>query len=104
MSDRAPTPQREAAAAQNSLGIAAHPLLETSCYAVSVTQTKTANILFQFDGGDACPLRQARAFQVPINRVTWFKGFRYYGAFRSMSVLDGGNLTVVNMVASGRLC
>ncbi len=69
----------------------------TSSYGVNVTQTGVAKILFQFDGGSS----KALGIMPDVTGVgetrTWFKGYRYPGGFRYERI-NGGNLTVVNIV------
>lgn len=88
-------PSKEAAAAQG--GYAGSTVVGTSSYGVSVVKTGTNTILFQFDGGAAGALGIQPGLNDTNKTATWFKGFRYYGAFRYQR-LDGGNLTVVNIV------
>lgn len=87
-----------AVSAQSSLGISNTSIVGTSSYAVSVVKTKTTTILFQFDGGESQPLAVMPGRSGSVKAVTWFKGYQYYGAFR-YERLDGGNLTVVNILA-----
>lgn len=69
----------------------------TSSYAVNVTQTGVAKILFQFDGGSSTALGIMPDVTGAGETRTWFKGYRYPGGFRYERV-NGGNLTVVNIV------
>lgn len=69
----------------------------TSSYAVNVTQTGKAKILFQFDGGSSTALGIMPDVTGAGETRTWFKGYRYPGGFRYERV-NGGNLTVVNIV------
>ena len=86
--------QEEAQVRANSLG---GTVVGTSSYAVNVTQTRESKILFQFDGGSS----KALGIMPDVTGVgetrTWFKGYRYPGGFRYERV-NGGNLTVVNIV------
>lgn len=63
-----------------------------SCY--TVTETKTDNILFEYDNGGALGI-------LPISEnapsKTWFKGYQYYGGFSYLRA--GGDITVINYVA-----
>ncbi|MGM9607872.1 MAG: SpoIID/LytB domain-containing protein [Oscillospiraceae bacterium] len=84
----------EAAAA----GIAAE-IVGTSSYGVSVVATGTNTILFQYDDlgsgtGLGVQPDQTNGSEKPI---TWFKGNKWHGGFRYERI-DGGNLTVVNLV------
>ena len=69
----------------------------TSSYAVNVTQTGKAQILFQFDGGASTALGIMPDVTGAGETRTWFKNLRYPGGFRYERI-NGGNLTVVNIV------
>ena len=88
------TSRQEAEDAAQSLG---GTVAGTSSYAVNVTRTGTAEILFQFDGGDALALGVMPDVTGADAVRTWFKGYRYYGGFRYERI-GGGDLTVVNIV------
>lgn len=88
------TSRQEAEDAAQSLG---GTVAGTSSYAVNVTRTGTAEILFQFDGGDALALGVMPDVTGADPVRTWFKGYRYYGGFRYERI-GGGDLTVVNIV------
>lgn len=88
------TSRQEAEDAAQSLG---GTVAGTSSYAVNVTRTGTAEILFQFDGGDALALGVMPDVTGEDTVRTWFKGYRYYGGFRYERI-SGGDLTVVNIV------
>ena len=88
------TSRQEAEDAAQSLG---GTVAGTSSYAVNVTRTGTAEILFQFDGGDELALGVMPDVTGADTVRTWFKGYRYYGGFRYERI-GGGNLTVVNIV------
>ena len=88
------TSRKEAEDAAQSLG---GTVAGTSSYAVNVTRTGTAEILFQFDGGDALALGVMPDVTGADTVRTWFKGYRYYGGFRYERI-GGGDLTVVNIV------
>lgn len=90
--------KENALSAQAALGAEGTSIVGTSCYAVSVTRTKTDQILFQFDGGESLPFGVKPGCSGTLKPVTWFKGYKYYGAFR-YERLGGGDLTVVNIVA-----
>lgn len=86
-----------AVAAQAALGAGAQ-LCGTSGYGVSVVETGTSTILFQYDD-----LGQGTGLGVePIQTggekcTTWSKGFLYNGGFR-FERIKGDKLTVVNIV------
>lgn len=88
------TSRQEAEDAAQSLG---GTVAGTSSYAVNVTRTGTAEILFQFDGGDDLALGVMPDVTGADAVRTWFKDYRYYGGFRYERI-GGGNLTVVNIV------
>lgn len=88
------TSRQEAEDAAQSLG---GTVAGTSSYAVNVTRTGTAEILFQFDGGDALALGVMPDVTGADAVRTWFKGYRYYGGFRYERI-GGSDLTVVNIV------
>ena len=88
------TSRQEAEDAAQSLG---GTVAGTSSYAVNVTRTGTAEILFQFDGGDALALGVMPDVTGADAVRTWFKGYRYCGGFRYERI-GGGDLTVVNIV------
>ena len=84
----------EAESRASSLG---GTVVGTGSYAVNVTQTGKAKILFQFDGGSSTALGIMPDVTGAGETRTWFKGYRYPGGFRYERV-NGGNLTVVNIV------
>ena len=88
------TSRQEAEDAAQSLG---GTVAGTSSYAVNVTRTGTAEILFQFDGGEDLALGVMPDVTGADAVRTWFKDYRYYGGFRYERI-GGGNLTVVNIV------
>lgn len=88
------TSRKEAEDAAQSLG---GTVAGTSSYAVNVTRTGTAEILFQFDGGDDLALGVMPDVTGADAVRTWFKDYRYYGGFRYERI-GGGDLTVVNIV------
>lgn len=88
------TSRQEAEDAAQNLG---GTVAGTSSYAVNVTRTGTAEILFQFDGGDDLALGVMPDVTGADAVRTWFKGYRYYGGFRYERI-GGGDLTVVNIV------
>lgn len=62
---------------------------------VTVVDTNTGKILFEYDS-------DAYLAVYPVSNngtapLTWFKGYKYYGAFQY--IRDGGNISVVNFVS-----
>jgi len=88
------TTQEEAQAVADAVG---GTVAGTSAYGVSVVKTGTAAILFQFDGGNDTSLTVLPGLDDSVKTVTWFKNSRYYGGFQYRR-LDGGDLTVINVV------
>lgn len=75
-------------------------IVGTSSYGVSVVITGTNTILFQYDdqgGGTGLGVEPGQTSGVE-KPVTWFMGYQWYGGFR-FERINGGNLTVVNMVS-----
>ncbi len=65
---------------------------------VTVVATGTTRILFQFDYGTAASLAvRPRADGSGTKPLTWFKGYRYYGAFQYTRI-GGGNMNVINVL------
>jgi len=74
-------------------------IVGTSSYGVSVVVTGTNTILFQYDdNGSGTGLGIEAVCYSGEKSETWFKDYRWYGGFRYERI-DGGDLTVVNMVA-----
>lgn len=98
------TDRDSAVAAQESWAMNAGLTTElkgTSAYAVSVVATGTANILFQFDDNGAGTGLGVEPMPAEAGEkcVTYFmNGNRWYGGFRYERI-NGGSLTIVNMVA-----
>lgn len=69
----------------------------TSSYAVTVVQTGTNTVLFQFDGGSSKSLGIMPDVTGASEVRTWCMGFRRNGGFRYERI-NGGNLTVANLV------
>ena len=67
-----------------------------SRYAVAVTRTEDAEILFEFDGRGELELG-VMPREDDDEPLTWFKGYTYCGGFE-YSRRSGGELTVVNVV------
>lgn len=70
----------------------------TSSGGISITRTKSADILFQVDGLDGNTLAVNPNLSDSVKAVTWFKGYRYYGSFMYERI-DGGSLTVSNYLS-----
>lgn len=88
---------REAAqSALNAMGQGS--LVGTSSYGVNVIVTGTSQILFQFDGGASRDLGILPDVTGASDVRTWFWDIKYRGGFTYRRI-DGGNLTVVNIVA-----
>ena len=88
--------QSEAESLRTSLGLSG-AVEKAGNYAVTVVRTGTAQVLFQFDGGSDRALGVQPDITWTADPQTWFKDFKYYGGFRYERI-NGGNLTVVNMV------
>lgn len=68
--------------------------VRSSSAGVTVTRTKTTDILFEFDCSGVLALGVQPSGR---NTSTWFKGYKYGGGFEYPRV-TGGNLNVVNVV------
>ncbi|MDR0819605.1 MAG: SpoIID/LytB domain-containing protein [Oscillospiraceae bacterium] len=64
---------------------------------VTVTESGTTNILFQFDYGATRSLGVMPQSNPGVKAVTWFKGYKYYGGFE-YTRNSGANMTVVNVI------
>ena len=91
------TNQSDAENAAAALGLTDYTVAGPSATAVTVTRTGTTEVLFQFDGGTSSSLAVMPGQDDSEKTVTWFKGYRYYGGFQYKR-LNGGNLTVINVV------
>ena len=69
----------------------------TSAYAVSVVETGTNKVLFQFDGGQTYALTLMPGAADSVQTQTWFLGRKYFGGFQFRRV-TGGNLTISSAV------
>lgn len=84
---------------QTQLALLDSTVVGTSGNAVSVVQTGCTQILFQFDGGGLGDHFAVQPNpQDPAAAVTWFKGWKYYGAFEYIRNGNDGNMTVINWV------
>lgn len=65
---------------------------------VTVVATGTTRIVFQFDYGTSASLAvKPRPDESGENPQTWFRNYKYYGAFQ-YTRLSGNNMTIVNVV------
>jgi stage II sporulation protein D len=87
----------EATAAIGSNGIAGCSVNSGTSYTMAVVATGTNRILFEFDYGASYYLTVMPLSQGGEKCVTWFKGYRYYGAFQYHRE-NGGDLIVYNAV------
>ncbi len=71
-----------------------------TAYTVTVTKTKTNEILLEYDGGGSTFLAMVPRATGSAKSQTWFKGYRYYGGFEydRSSALSGGKINVINVV------
>lgn len=88
----------DAASAMSALKVAGAAVVGTSAYAVSVVQTGTSTVLFQFDGGQEYALTLMPGQDDSIQTQTWFQGSKYFGGFQFQRV-TGGNMTIASVVA-----
>ncbi len=73
--------------------------MTASSRCVTVVATGTDRVLFQYDDGKDSSLGvMPRLAGDGARPVTWFRGNRYYGGFQ-YTRMDGGNLTVVNVLS-----
>ena len=88
-----------AESALQSLGVADASVVGTSSYGITVVKTGTAAPIFQFDGGtENAMLIVKPGMDDSVKTITHFKKRQYYGSFRYERI-EGGNLTVVNLVS-----
>lgn len=78
-----------------SLGISGYSVDSGTSYTVTIVETGTSKVLFEYDCGTASYL----AVQPQHNgkAATWFKGYKYYGSFEYKRI-NGDKMTVVNVV------
>ena len=71
-----------------------------SSYTVTVTKTKTNDILFEYDDGGHTYLAIEPRPTGSEKPQTWFKGYRYYGGFEydRSADLSSGKINVINVV------
>ncbi len=88
------TAAEEAASARGIYGTA----MTASSRCVTVVVTGTDRVIFQYDGGTESSLAvRPLPDEDGLRPITWFRGYKYYGAFQ-YTRRDGGNLTVVNVL------
>jgi len=86
----------DAQAAISALGLSNASVNSGTVNTMTVVRTGTNNIIFEFDRGST-PFAVMPRPIAEENPETWFRGFRYNGAF-TYSRRDAGALTVINMV------
>lgn len=85
-----------ASSAAASRGISGYVIDSGTAYTVAVVATGTSKILFEYDCGADSSLT-VRPSASGVKAKTWFKGYKYYGAFQYARV-GGGKLTVSNVL------
>ena len=88
--------KEEAEAAQAAISYALD-VVGTSAYGMSVVETGTGRILFQYDMGEGGRLAVQPGQGDEEETRTWFSGYHYRGGFQYHR-RTGGDLTVVNVV------
>lgn len=74
-------------------------IVGTSAYGITVVKTGTNTIVFQYDdNGNGTGLGVQAVCHTAAKSKTWFARRCWYGGFRYERI-NGGNLTIVNMVA-----
>ena len=86
----------EAREVQSTLG-GIGSVVGTSAYGMSVVETGTDHILFQYDNGASGALAVQPDVTGAEEVQTWFSGYKYRGGFQYHR-RTGGNLTVVNVL------
>lgn len=87
--------KEEAQAALDELGEG--EIVGTSAYGMSVVETGTDHILFQYDEGEGSRLAILPDVTEEEDVQTWFRGYKYRGGFTYQRI-SGGSLTVVNVL------
>ncbi|MDR1589774.1 MAG: SpoIID/LytB domain-containing protein [Oscillospiraceae bacterium] len=90
------TTAAEAESAGASLGLSGN-ITSGTTYTVTVAETGTNRIIFEFDCGADRWLGVMPRASDGVKPQTWFKGYRYHGGFQ-YARLDGKAITVVNFV------
>lgn len=85
-----------AQAAQTALGLGSAQVVGTSGSGVSVVQTSTGKILFQFDSTGGLFFAVKPGLDELTKTQTIFRNNTYYGSFQYQR--SGGNMTVVNVL------
>ena len=85
----------EAVAALEELGEG--EIVGTSAYGISVVETGTDRVLFQYDEGEGGRLAVLPDVTGEEDVRTWFRGYKYRGGF-NYERIAGGSLTVVNVL------
>jgi stage II sporulation protein D len=92
------TSSSAATAAAEALEIGSEYTINSgTSYTVTVVETGTSNVLFEFDYGTTYNLAVHPLSQSDEKTITYFKGYKYYGDFVYWRN-TGGNLTVINYV------
>ena len=78
-------------------GMESGTIVGTSSYGMSVVETGTADILFQFDWGEETSLGIMPDVTEVEDVRTWFSGFKYRGGFQYRRI-GGSGMTVVNVL------
>ena len=72
-------------------------IVGTSAYGISVVETGTDRVLFQYDEGEGSRLAILPDVTEEDDVQTWFRGYKYRGGF-AYERIAGGSLTVVNVL------
>ena len=72
-------------------------IVGTSAYGISVVETGTDRVLFQYDEGEGSRLAILPDVTEEDDVQTWFRGYKYRGGF-TYERIAGGSLTVVNVL------
>ena len=87
-----------ASSAASSMGIGqSYSITSGTSYTVTVVETGTSRILFEFEYGTSYYLAVRPIKSGGTKTQTWFKGYKYYGDFTYVRA-SGGNMYVVNYV------
>ena len=86
----------DAQAAMSSRGLSGD-ITAGSPYTIAIVVTGTSKIVFEFDGGSGMALGVRPIAPAGTQTQTYFKGYRYFGAFQYYRV-DGKDMRVLNIV------